>query len=165
MAAKRDARGELRMIVYGVPVPQGSKRAFAIAGRNGKRARAVVVNDNARTIPWKQQIAGMAAALMRELGRAPVTDEAVSVAMAFYFPRPKSLRKSVLAKLTKPDGDKLQRAVLDALAGIVYRDDALVTDAAWRKRYDSANPRVEIVVSVCTGTGAAPLVACAGDGA
>ena len=35
-----------------------------------------------------------------------------------------------------PDGDKLERAILDALKwGGAYEDDAQVTDMHWRKRY------------------------------
>lgn len=38
----------------------------------------------------------------------------------------------------KPDGDKMERAVLDALTTIVYNDDRQVVAVKWLKRY--ANP-------------------------
>ena len=61
----------------------------------------------------------------------------------FYFARPKSLNKSILQKTTRPDVDKLIRAVLDALTGIVYADDSQVTAVSAAKLFDP-KPRVEI---------------------
>jgi Holliday junction resolvase RusA-like endonuclease len=48
--------------------------------------------------------------------------------------------------LAKPDLDKLERAVWDALAGLIYVDDAAVCSSASRKFYatDKEPPGVRI---------------------
>jgi crossover junction endodeoxyribonuclease RusA len=122
--------------VPGVPQPQGSKRLF----------KGNLVEGNDRTLrPWRGLIAGEARAAYQGRGFEPTRD-AVAVILGFMFPRPKShfgtgrnaheLKSSAPAyKSTKPDVDKLARAVLDALTGIVYVDDAQVADLVVWKDY------------------------------
>lgn len=43
------------------------------------------------------------------------------------------------------DADNV-KALIDSLSGIVWEDDDQITDLHLRKRYDKANPRVEISV-------------------
>ena len=45
----------------------------------------------------------------------------------------------------KPDLDNVVKAVLDALNGVVYRDDAQVVNLVATKRY-ATEPRVEVYV-------------------
>lgn len=133
----------LEISVAGVPQPQGSKRVF-----NG-----VLVEGNDRTLrPWRGNIAGEARAAMGEL---TTTAEPVFVMLGFLFARPRShygtgrnasiLKASAPAyKSTKPDVDKLARAVLDALTGIVFVDDSQVASlTAWK---DFGPPGVSIRV-------------------
>jgi len=118
--------------IEGTPIPQGSKRAFRVGNR-------VVVTD--------QQ--GQALGLYREaIARAcrpshpsPVHGP-VAVNLAFMFVRPRGhygkrgLRPSAPAqKITKPDVDKLVRAVLDAMTGVVFVDDAQVVSVQAAKWY------------------------------
>jgi Holliday junction resolvase RusA-like endonuclease len=116
----------MRKIVFtvpGVPAPQGSKRAFVVGGR------AVMAEANQATKPWR---AAVAAAAVEAMPDGPVASP-VDMELVFLFPRPKGhygsrgLRPSApVYKTTKPDVDKLTRAVLDAITGIVIRDDAQV---------------------------------------
>lgn len=65
-------------------------------------------------------------------------DGPVRVLCEFVFARPAShtrAERAVTSKITKPDGDKLVRATLDALTGLAYVDDAQVSDGRWVKRY------------------------------
>lgn len=133
----------VEIIVYGTPVPQGSKRAFFKPGMK----HAVIIEDNKRTKPWRQEIAGAAVEAMR--GRAPVVGCACQVDMLFCFDRPKSLAKRILQKMTKPDIDKLTRTVLDALTGTVFKDDAQVVRIRAAKVFDE-RPRAEIKITVLT---------------
>lgn len=56
--------------------------------------------------------------------------------MTFYLVRPKSVPLSRVYPSVKPDGDKLERAVFDALTiARVWRDDGRCVDGHWRKRY------------------------------
>ena len=72
--------------------------------------------------------------------------QAIGVECRFYFQRPKSTKKSIMDKVTKPDIDKLARAILDALTGIVFEDDSQVTTLVCWKGF--GDPRVVIQVDV-----------------
>jgi crossover junction endodeoxyribonuclease RusA len=128
----------IKIVIFGVPVPQGSTRAFIPKGWN----RPIITSDNPKTKPWRQEIAGAAAEAM---GRSLPAECAIGVRCEFYFCRPKSTKKSVLQKLTKPDVDKLCRSVLDALTGVAFGDDSQVVALMATKKF-SAQPRAEITV-------------------
>ena len=132
-------------VVYGVPAPQGSKRAFVRGGR------VSLVESCARVKPYRALI-GLAASQAR-VG-AP-TGQPVGIAIAFAFARPKShytskgvLRAGAPSHPGKPDVDKLCRAVLDALSGILYHDDAQVVSLSATKRYGDV-PMTAISLFTC----------------
>lgn len=121
--AENVAGGIIRFTVYGTPVPQGSTRAFIPKGWK----RAVITTDNKKLKPWRQEIAGVATAIMRTLNRPMIVRKIpVEVGLTFYFDRPKSLPMKRGYKTTKPDCDKLARAFLDGITGIVIEDDSQV---------------------------------------
>lgn len=68
---------------------------------------------------------------------------ALQVSLLALFPIPKSAPKKARAEMLsggklpdkKPDLDNIAKAVLDALNGVAYGDDAQVTDLLARKRY------------------------------
>lgn len=123
--------------VYGTPRPQGSMKAFMREGWKHPR----VTTDNKRLKPWRQQISETAMTL-----RAPVLDGPVAMGLRFYFRRPKSVPKSRVFPVVKPDLDKLIRGCMDSLTGILYRDDAqVVRFDEIGKFYDDVE-RVEIQV-------------------
>ena len=119
---------ELTFTVYGIPIPQGSSRAFIPKGWN----RAVITAANAKTKPWRQEIAGAVIAEIDKTGFQMLKD-GVSVEAVFYFDRPKSVK--TWAKTTKPDIDKLLRSLFDALTGHVFKDDSQVVDCNAYKRF------------------------------
>lgn len=110
--------------VPGRPAPKGSTRSFV--SRAGK---LVTKADCARTKPWQASVALAASA-----AGIPLVREGVSITLTFRFSRPKSHLKrdgelkptSPLGHVSKPDVDKLVRAVMDGLTGIAYVDDAQV---------------------------------------
>ena len=60
------------------------------------------------------------------------------VSLGFAFLRPKSVSKKKRPYVTvKPDVDKLARAVLDAMTGVVFRDDAQVVKLEVEKQYSA----------------------------
>ncbi len=137
--------------VAGVPQPQGSAKAFIPKGWN----RAVITSDNKKLRPWRQDVSMMAQEAMKKAPGVPnwhVTDKAVEVACYFYFQKPKSAGRKVTRKITKPDIDKLLRGVLDALTGIVFRDDAQVVGVQCYKLFDEA-PSCRIIVQEADGPG------------
>jgi len=139
--------------VNGVPQTKGSAKAFYVPSIK----RAVVTNDNAKCKPWQAGVTHAAAQAMNgEPWREPVLLELV-----FYMPRPKGhygtgknvnqLKNSApMRHVTKPDLDKLVRAVKDGLKGVVYVDDSVVDALTARKFYATdAHPcGVEVTVGV-----------------
>ena len=131
----------LAFTVFGDPVPQGSKRAFVV------KNRAVVVDDNKASLrTWRSAVVAAArGALDADAITGPIAGP-VKVSVFFYLRQPKRPKHGLPA--TRPDGDKLERAILDALtaAGVV-RDDGQVTSMSWRKRYATQTPRAEVFVN------------------
>lgn len=139
---------------YGTPVPQGSKRAFV-----GKSGKAVVVDDRKKPLrEWRGIVAHEVGEYAEaHPGNFPLVAYPVRVSLMFFMPRPKlhysakgGIKDSFLAfpHITKPDLDKLTRAIFDACTGILWQDDSLITDVAASKRYaDPAPPGVELVVT------------------
>lgn len=138
--------GGLTLEVFGLPVPQGSKQAFVV----GKRA-VVTERGQATLKPWRSSIAAAAAELVEEPLAGPL-----SIRLAFTLPRPKShyrtgarageLRDTAPKWVeTRPDIDKLARAVLDALTGVAYRDDGQISELAANKAF-GARPGVAIAI-------------------
>lgn len=137
------APGTLAFTVHGTPMPAGSKRAFFRGGR------AIVVDANKKTRPWKDQVAQIGGEAMagRELMRGPIW-----LILRFYVRRPKGhLRKdgSLLPSAprfptTKPDVLKLARGVEDALSGVCYGDDAQIVCEELYKEYGPERVEIEI---------------------
>lgn len=127
----------LEFTVDGIPVPQGSKRAFNV----GKRA--VVVDTNKVTLkPWRAHVRQAAETALD--GRTGFT-EACFVLLDFHMPRPKTVIR--LRPSVKPDIDKLARSILDSLTDSgVLKDDSLVVSLHARKHYADGKPGVRIVV-------------------
>jgi Holliday junction resolvase RusA-like endonuclease len=123
--------------VFGDPVPQGSKRAFVV------KNRAVVVDDNKATLrSWRTAVVDAARAELN--GEAPDLGP-VRVTLMFFLRQPK--RPKAPVPITKPDVDKLARAVLDGMTDAgVFRDDSQVTTLTVRKRYTTEAPHVRVFV-------------------
>ncbi len=140
--------------VYGVPQPQGSTRAFL--RKDG--GPPIVTSDNPKLKPFRQELAWIALDAMQKAGqqKAP-RGVPVALSVAFYFEKPKSARKADHWKTTRPDLDKLLRAVLDALTGIAYEDDSQVCEANLVKLFGSP-ARVEILVKTIEGVPKTPLL-------
>ena len=129
-------------VVYGIPQPQGSMRAFIPKSWH----RPIITSDNSKLKPWRQELAQTAMVAMSESGaNMAARGVPISITLTFSFERPKSEKKSALHKVTKPDLDKLLRAALDALTGIAYQDDVQVWECRVAKVFGSP-ARVEIEI-------------------
>lgn len=133
--------------VPGEPITEGSTRAFA----SGQRV--VVTHDRGPELAaWRIKVAHAAEAASEAAYWEPRHDGPVEVWAEFRLPRPKSAPKSRKHAQTKPDLDKLQRAIGDALAPYkrpgVLRDDSRIVAWSAVKRYaDDAHP-VGVMVRV-----------------
>jgi len=124
--------------VPGVAVTQGSHRIGWT-----KRGRAVVVPDqgSARLREYRSRVRQAArAALWNDRGAFPMAGP-VRLEVVFERRFPKRLRSAHPA--TRPDLDKLARAVLDALSGVLYRDDGQVVELVLSKLW-ATDPRTVI---------------------
>ena len=135
----------LQFIVYTTPAPQGSMKAFVVSGK------ARMTCDNKKTMPYRQAVTQTA----RHQLAAGNLDEPlaakhvpVSLLLDFYLQRPASIPKKRYAPSVKPDIDKLCRATLDALTGVLFADDGQVTEIRARKFYASGPEYVAISASV-----------------
>lgn len=113
------------------PAPQGSKNPW------GGEA-------NKNTKPWREALAAEAAEAMREEGWDTIpSGHPVELVVYFVFGRPKSHYRAngdlkptaPTFKASKPDTDKLLRALCDALSKVVFHDDAQVAVVVARKIY------------------------------
>ena len=154
------SRKPLVVVVDAKPAPQGSKRH--VGG-------GILIESSRNVKPFREAVAKAT-----QLARAdlPTFDDAVAVSMTFTLPRPKShyrrttksgvvtmrLREDApAAPATRPDLDKLTRAVLDALTtGGAYGDDGLVVRLDAEKCYPNGaldaldDPGVLIVVQAAS---------------
>lgn|SRR5678815_4363884 len=137
----RSPMSKLTFTVFGTPAPQGSMKAFIPKGARFP----VVTADNAKTKPWRQQVAGTALAEIARTGWTPRQEGPVLIEANFFFERPKSAKKSVVYKTTRPDLDKCARAILDSLKGIAFMDDSQVNHLfAWKGFGSPARVEIEI---------------------
>lgn len=147
--------GDLAFVVLGRAQPKGSTRSFL--SRTGKIA---TTDSNRNAKPWAARVAAAAREAIDEdpnaqpaLIRGPVV-----VTVAFHFSRPRAhygigrninrLKPSAPSHMaTMPDVDKLARCVLDALVGVLIRDDGQVVNLHAGKRFGEPE-RAEIRVRV-----------------
>lgn len=120
----------LTFFAAGVPAPQGSKRAFMIAGKPR------LVEMSGRVKPWRRAVHDAARAAMVIAQRLPYHGP-VSVTVEFVMPRPKKPSKPACD--TRPDIDKLTRSTLDGITGALINDDSQVVRLTAFKRYTRAS--------------------------
>lgn len=113
---------------YLKPEPQGSMQAFV----RGKRA--VLVSDNRKLDQFREELAQYA---IEEVGPdLPAFTRHVPIALRIGcgFIKPKSAKRRT-QHVVKPDADKLARAIMDALTGVLFHDDAQVVHFSISKVY------------------------------
>lgn len=139
----------LHFVVYGIPQPKGSTRAFVPKGWT----RPVVTSDNPKNKGWQQLVAEAASHAIEEIPAFQLLEVPAVLRAVFYLPRPKAIRNKLVPHTKKPDLDKLLRSAKDAMTQVVYRDDSLIVEISARKEYARPGeaPRAEISVSALRG--------------
>lgn len=126
----------MKIVVYGTPAPQGSKRFVGLA----KSGRGIMVESSKKVKPWRQDVKD--AALKARNGAASI-DGPVIVRMVFTLPKPASApkRRRTYA-MRKPDLSKLARSTEDALtdAGVLADDARIVEYERLAKVFPGEDP-------------------------
>ena len=138
---------QLNFTVYCHPEPQGSSKGFPIKRANGKIG-VVITSANSKLKPFRHTVAQTAILAAREHGTLPLAPkgDAVRLSLHFYLDRPASCAKRMFP-VVKPDADKLCRAVLDAVTGILFADDSQVVAVDLEKHYGSPE-RIEVSMRI-----------------
>lgn len=146
---EKDGKLSVRIIVHGEPVAQGRPRFF--------RHRGIVkAYDPPRSAKYKSTIQKELQPLIANKKFNPF-DGPCSLELRIYRSIPKSFNcKKQLAAAngeirptTRPDTDNYVKGILDALNGIVVKDDSQIVDIVAQKFY-SDTPRIDVVVSELT---------------
>ena len=135
--------GSVYFVVTGKPVGKGRPRASTRGG-------FVRMYTDAKTLGYEAAIADEAA---RAMSGAEPFETPMQMQVSCYYPIPKSWPKRIkqgaideeVFPKVKPDLDNVVKAVLDALNGVVYLDDAQVVNLVATKRY-ATEPRVEVYI-------------------
>lgn len=137
-------RGIRHIVVPGEPVPQGRPR-FRIQGA------FVKAYDPPKSASYKELIKWYTRTFLRRHPDLPELTENICAKIEVFRSIPESFSKKkkeaaengLLLPNTKPDTDNYVKTVLDALNGLLFKDDSAVVQITAVKRY-SANPRIEI---------------------
>ena len=133
----------IEFFVPGTPVSQGSMKSFV---PKGARFPVVVHSKNSELQSWRGIVAHTAINQMTRMSAKMIISGAIKIKMVFVLRRPKShygtgKNSRTLKPLApmwhdhKPDLDKLQRSILDALTGVVWTDDSQVSQIDAVKMY------------------------------
>ena len=140
---------EIKLVIYGEPVPQGRPR-FA---RIGKYVHAY---DPQKSKNYKQLVRFWITQQLKKIEGWKPLENALYVDITFRLSIPTSWSKKkrieadsgVIRPVSKKAGDidNLYKAVTDACTGLLWVDDGIITDAHIRKRYTAELARTEIIV-------------------
>lgn len=138
---------EYKIVIYGEPVPQGRPK-FARIGNH------VHTYDPQKSKNYKEQVKFWATQQLKKDCEFKPFENSLYVEITFFLHIPawwsKKKRIEAAQGLTrptkKPDLDNLYKCVTDALNGLLWKDDAIITDAHIKKRYTAELARTEIIV-------------------
>lgn len=135
----------VRFFTAGNPAPEGSHK---YVGHRG--GRPIIAHDNQLLTAWRTLVARNARNAAHTTGWDTPHDGPVAIEAHFYLPRPKHPKFPDHAA-TKPDLDKLARAIGDALAapGSPLSEDSRIVTWILTKHWasDSQPPGVHVTVT------------------
>jgi len=134
--------------VNGEPRPQGSKTPITRGGR-------VFLIEGKGDAPrkhkaWRKAVQDAAQEVADDIGHTPI-DAPVEVKIEFRMPKPESKKESNYWAAWKPDIDKLERSILDSIAGKdkpLVREDSRVVRLIAEKRYVEPDENPGVWISV-----------------
>lgn len=147
----------ITLFIAGVPIAQPRPRQ-AVRGFDKNTKRYIITNYTPaehKVHDWKRLVKVELAIAFQERGLLPI-DQPIGVDLVFVMPLAKSKRRKVNHRkwhAKKPDKDNLEKAVLDALSGTAWTDDAVVATGLTTKitAGDGDQPGVAIRISSLPG--------------
>ena len=128
---------------------------FDVFGEPVGKARPRVVNGHAYTPEKTRAYEQTVRLICKTKSKGVMFDKGIPVKVGIeaYYKIPKSVSQKVRGSMLsgetepckKPDVDNLAKIILDSLNGLVYHDDAQVTELRVRKLY-SDNPHVHVTI-------------------
>lgn len=151
--ADAEVYGIYKLKVEGAAVPQGSKKGFY----NARSGFVSIVDDNKTELNrWRKTVAE--AAHYSKPGWLPdLWDGPIALGILFVRARKPTefLTDGVTLKAganrwpsTAPDGDKLDRAVWDALTDVLFTNDSRVVDWVGSKRFGGPGQAAHTLIDV-----------------
>lgn len=145
-----DQESEVRtitLVIYGEPVPQSRPKIARIGNR-------VIAYDPPKSKKYKDLVKLWATCQLKKVDGFKMFTGAVCVDITFFLPIrpswPKQKRLNaeygVMRPIKKPDIDNLYKGLIDALTGIAWKDDSIITDVSMKKRYTADTSRTEITI-------------------
>ena len=139
---------ELKIVIYGEPVPQGRPK-FARIGNH------VHAYDPQKSKNYKQLVRYWVTQHLKKIDGFKPYENALYVDLTFYMSIPTSWSKKkrieadsgVIRPIVRSgDIDNCIKAIFDAGNGLLWQDDCIITDLHAKKRYTAELARVEMIV-------------------
>jgi len=126
---------------------------FTVPGQPQGKGRPRVTRNGTYTPQKTKDYQNLIAAIADSKCDNYYIDEPLKATIECYYQIPKSMPKykrvmvasGQLFPIVKPDIDNVAKAILDALNGVVYKDDNQIIELYINKQY-SDNPRVEVKI-------------------
>lgn len=138
----------MEIIIYGEPIAQGRPK---FTSKNG----IAWAYDPLKSKNFKQWVRLCAIQEVKKISGFKPFETACEVDVCFYRSIPTSWNKTkrkqaadeIILPITRPDCGNYEKGLYDALTGIVWVDDSIVTDKHVRKRYTAGLARIEIKIT------------------
>ena len=138
----------MEIVIYGEPVPQGRPKFVRIGNH-------VHTYDPEKSRSYKQLVRFWVTQHLKKIDGFKPFENALCVDLTFYMGIPSSWTKKrklealqgQIRPTKKPDTDNLVKCVTDSCNGLLWVDDAIITDLSARKRYTGELARVVIKIT------------------
>jgi Holliday junction resolvase RusA-like endonuclease len=104
-------------------------------------------NGHAYTPEKTRNFEGALRVLWKQSGFEMIPKAPTSITVGFYLRRPKSVKKSVIVPIVRPDTDNFLKFLIDSLNGLAWADDSQITDLTAYKRYTVNQPKIVLAIT------------------
>jgi Holliday junction resolvase RusA-like endonuclease len=139
----------IRFVVPGDPIAKGRVRSSIITPKDPNKLPFIHHYPDKKSVSFENRVM----AFFRSQHCGPPADGPVEVTIVSYFKIPASWpkkRKDIaqgdsIPMIIRPDGDNIEKSVLDGLNSVAFHDDKQVYKLTWEKYY-SPEPRTVVTI-------------------